>query len=179
MKKRKQWAILAAALALTMLCGGAALAAGGDETDPLVTLSYLEQIFLPKVTQQAETQAAAKQGELEASLDGKIDSYRTEMEKNIGDTAVEEGSASFELVTIKKGQKLLPAIGCEMLLRVGTATVDCGTNPALIDISTGGTLNKGSSLTKNHLYMATIADRSLVPTADTVKLLVRGGYTVV
>ena len=59
MKRSKRWGILAAALALTLLCGGAAMAVGGDETDPLVTLSYLENVFLPKVTAQAEDQAAA------------------------------------------------------------------------------------------------------------------------
>ena len=65
-----------------------------------------------------------------------------------------------------------------MLLRVGTVKVNANTNPALIDVSTGGTINGGASLTKNHLYMATIPDRTLTPTADTVKLLVRGGYSV-
>ena len=38
---------LPAALALTLLCSGAALAAPGDKTAPLVTLSYLEQTALP------------------------------------------------------------------------------------------------------------------------------------
>ena len=178
MKRSKRWGILAAALALTLLCGGAAMAAGGDETDPLVTLSYLEQIFLPKVTAQAEEQAAAKQTETETKFADQIDQYRTEMEKNIGDAAAAEDSASFVLVTLTKGQKLLPEIGCEMLLRVGTATVDCGSNPALIDISTGGTLNKGSAMEKNHLYLSTMVSRTVTATSDTVKILVRGRYTV-
>jgi hypothetical protein len=33
-------------------------------------------------------------------------------------------------------------------------------------------------MTRNHLYMATMTDRVVKPSADTVKLLVRGGYTV-
>ena len=45
-------------------------------------------------------------------------------------------------------------------------------------MTSGGTIANGASLTKNHLYLSTIADRTLTPTADTVKLLVRGGYSI-
>ena len=87
-------------------------------------------------------------------------------------------SASYTLVTLTSGQTMSLEVGCEVMLRVGTATVTAATSPALIDVSTGGTINGGASLTKNHLYMATIADRTIKPTAGTVKLLVRGGYSV-
>ena len=73
---------------------------------------------------------------------------------------------------------LVGDIGCEVMLRVGTATLAANTDPGLIDVSTGGTLNNGGALTANHLYMATIADRTVQATAATVKLLVRGEYTV-
>ena len=56
MKKYRRF--LPAALALTLLCSGAALAATGDKSDPLVTLSYLEQTALPGVVSQVETKAA-------------------------------------------------------------------------------------------------------------------------
>ena len=39
-------------------------------------------------------------------------------------------------------------------------------------------MNSGASLTKNHLYMATIPDRTLKATASDVKLLVRGGWSI-
>ena len=41
-----------------------------------------------------------------------------------------------------------------------------------------GKAGLGGALTANHLYMATIADRTVQATAATVKLLVRGEYTV-
>ena len=69
-------------------------------------------------------------------------------------------------------------VGCEVLLRVGSASVQAGTSPALIDLSTGGTIDSGTALTKNHLYMATIADRTLTASANDVKLLVRGSWSV-
>ena len=76
------------------------------------------------------------------------------------------------------GQTMSLEVGCEVLLRIGSATVNANTSPALIDLSTGGTVESGTSLTRNHLYMATIADRTLTATAGDVKLLVRGGYAI-
>ena len=65
-----------------------------------------------------------------------------------------------------------------MLLRVGSASVRADSSPALIDLSDGGTADSGAALEKNHLYMSTIEGRTLTADAGTVKLLVRGGYTV-
>ena len=60
-----------------------------------------------------------------------------------------------------------------------TATVRTNdSSAALVDVSAGGTVNNGTSLTKNHLYMSTIAGRTLTPTSGTVKLLIRGGHKI-
>ena len=174
MKKwSKQWTIRAGALALATACLGAgvALAAGGDENDPLVTLSYLEQTAIPQVVEEVEEHAAVRQRELEESFDSLIAQYRQE-------SAGGGTSASYTLVTMASGQTMSLEVGCEVLLRIGSATVNANTSPALIDLSTGGTVESGTSLTRNHLYMATIADRTLTPTTSTVKLLVRGSYSV-
>ena len=176
MKKSRKWMMLASAMALTALCVGAALAANGDENDPLVTLSYLEKTVLPGVVEEVEEATEPKLDELEKALADQIAVYEQEM-KSLTDSA-SAGSASYTLVTLTKDQTMYLDVGCELMLRVGSATVNAATSPALIDIATGGTINNGTSLTKNHLYMSTIPDRTLTSTAETVKLLVRGGYTV-
>lgn len=182
MKMSKRWMAGVSALALTALCAGGVLAANGDEKDPLVTLSYLEQTVLPSLVDQVEEQTAAHQKELDKTFQADIDQYKKDvealMEQSSGSGAESGDSASYTLVTLTKDQTMSLEVGCEVMLRVGSIKVNCGTNPALVDISTGGTINKGTSLTKNHLYMSTIPDRTLTPTADTVKLLVRGGYSV-
>ena len=177
MKHLKRRAI-PALLALTLLLGtGAAVASGGSKKDPLVTLSYLEDTVIPDIldTLSDETKSVSK--ELKNDLADQIKDYEKEMEALVSGTVT--GSETYVLVTLTGGQTLALDVGCELMLRVGTANVTAATNPALVDVSTGGTVNGGASLTKNHLYMATIADRTVVPTAETVKLLVRGGYTVV
>ena len=175
MKKSKRWTIFVSALALTALCGGAALAASGDQNDPLVTLSYLNQTVVPDIVKQVETKASARQTELAKNLSDQITQYRQDAANGGGSGTA---GASYTLVTLTSGQTMALDVGCEVMLRVGTAKVNAATSPALIDVSTGGSINSGTGLTKNHLYMATIADRTITPTAATVKLLVRGGYSV-
>lgn len=177
MKMKRKWtAVLATALALSILGVGVATAANGDKSDPLVTLSYLEDTAIPQVVEEVEEKTEAYQQELEEDLASQIAQYKKEAQSmaNSGDS----GGASYTLVTLSSGQTMYLDVGCELMLRVGTAKVNAATSPALIDIATGGSINNGTSLTKNHLYMATIADRTITPTAATVKLLVRGGYTI-
>jgi len=174
MKKSKRWIAGISALALTALCAGGALAATGDKNDPLVTQSYLEQTVLPDLVKQVEGKVSLRQAELDKSFQDKIAQYK----QDVAAMAGSGDSAYYTLVTLTSGQTMALDVGCEVMLRVGTASVSAATSPALVDVSTGGTVNSGASLTKNHLYMATIPDRTLKPTAATVKLLVRGGYSV-
>lgn len=176
MKNRdKKWAVRLASLALAAacLCGGAVLAAG-DEEDPLITLSYLTKTVTPEILDQVEENAAERQEDLERELRKAIDDYQEKLNQQQTQT----GSETYVVVTLAKDQKLELGVGCEVMLRIGSAVVSSNTEPALIDVSSGGSLSNGSGLTANHLYVATIADRYLTATADTVKVLVRGVYTV-
>lgn len=173
-KTDKGWTIRLGTLALAaaLLGTGAALASGGGQTDPLVTLSYLNQTAMPQIIKQVEEKTAEKQTALVQSFAALIEQYKQEGGAPAG------GSASYTLVTLSRGQILHPEVGCELLLRVGTASVQAGGSPALIDLSSGGTIDSGASLDKNHLYMATIEGRTVTATAATVKCLIRGGYSI-
>lgn len=89
-----------------------------------------------------------------------------------------EANGGFVLVTMSSGQTLKGEVGTEVMLRVGTAVCTASSTPGLIDATSAGTLNNGAALEKNHLYMMTIEDRGVKATASTVKVLVRGSYTV-
>lgn len=58
---------------------------GEDESDPLVTLSYLTQTVTPNILKQVDEQAAKRQSELLAQLNTAIADYKM---------AVEGGGAS-------------------------------------------------------------------------------------
>lgn len=170
-----KWAVRAGALALTIAClgAGAALAATGDKNDPLVSLSYLNQTAIPQVVEQVEANTARRQAELEQALGQQIDQYVIQGGQSGG-----SAGAGYTLVTMASGQTMTMEVGCEVLLRVGSAHVTSADEPALVDISAGGTVGSGTYLVKNHLYLSTIAGRTLTAEGASVKLLVRGGYTV-
>lgn len=165
-----------AALSLTV---GVVAAGAGTQADPLITLSYLNQTALPAVTEQVEGKAAAYQEELVGKLDQAIQQYTAKMEELVGDETAQQHAATYTVVTLKKDQQLKMDIGCEVMLRIGTAQCVSPSDPGLINTTTGSTLNNGKALEVNHLYMATITGRSIKATANTTKVLVRGGYTIV
>lgn len=180
--KNNKWGIriTAVTLATVTLCGGIVLAAAGDRDDPLITLSYLTETAIPGFLKDVENNTKKEIKTIEDDVEDLIADYEKEMKKLVD--AVEGGSGtvspSYVLVTLAKGQTLLPSIGSEMLLREGTVTVESTTAPALIDTTTGGDVGSGTSLEKNHLYMASSLDRILTATTEGVKILVRGEHTI-
>ena len=167
--KKNRWVLRAVVLvALSVLLNGTVTVAGaaaGDGDDPLVTLSYLNDTFLGNILQRVDEKIAARNSQIVQQLGGQGGS----------------GSATastFTVVTLSSGQVLTGGIGCEVMLRVGTAAYVASSTPGLIDETTAGTLNNGGALVQNHLYMMTMEGRGVQATAATTKLLVRGSYTV-
>ncbi len=176
---KKNCRILAALLTAALCLVGVALAANeGTASDPLITLSYLNQTVTPDLLNQMDTKVNAKSDELKAALEKAISEYSQKMEQALSSGGGGTGGANYTVVTLTSGQKLQMDIGCEVILRVGSATCVSPSSPGLIDITGGSTLNHGGSLTVNHLYMATIEGRAVSAGSGTVKVLVRGGYTV-
>lgn len=161
--------VFCAALCVLLVASVAYATGAGSSSDPLVTLSYLNNIFTPQAETRMETMVSEKAAELEGKFNESISKVNT-------GTGGE--SSAFEVVTLSKGQVLTGDIGCEVLLRVGTATCVSSGSTGLIDVTNASVLDDGDSLEKNHLYMVTISTRGVKATADTVKVLVRGPYSI-
>ncbi len=161
--KKNRWFVRAvgllmlSALLMTTLSVAASV---GSSKDPLITLSYLEEVFMDEVLER---------------VDDKIDERNDELTSKLGGSG---GGDSFTVVTLSNGQTLVGDIGCEVMLRVGTAVCVSPSSPGLIDESAASTLNNGGALVTNHLYMMTIEGRGVLATSDTVKVLARGSYAV-
>lgn len=157
MRRRNFFLRFAAAAALcAMLMTTAFAAEAGSAQDPLVTLSYLNETFMNTIMARVDEKIAARGGQ----------------------SASGESAAVFTVVTLSNGQTLTGDIGCEVMLRVGTALCVTPSAPGLIDETAGTTLNNGGALVQNHLYMMTIENRAVRATAATTKLLVRGAHTI-
>ncbi|MBE6956850.1 MAG: hypothetical protein E7450_05315 [Ruminococcaceae bacterium] len=179
--KRKMFAVRFGAVALTAACvlAGVVLATEpGTQGDPLITLSYLETTATPAILEQVEGKVDAHEQELANQLNEAIGNYTKQMDQALANQGGQQTGASYAVVTLKKDQVLNMDIGCEVMLRIGTAVCVTPSSPGLIDITDGTTLNNEKALVTNHLYMATITGRAVRATANTTKVLVRGGYTI-
>lgn len=166
--------------ALVLVCvvavaGISAAATGGDQTDPLVTLSYLTQVFKPEVMEMVDDQVAANEAALTTKLDAAINDYSLQMEQAL--TQGGGSSSSYIVASLAAGQILLPEAGSEVLLCSGTANVALDSASVLFDTTAGSSLDKGGSLKTNHLYVVPLSGGGITASADCV-MLVRGEYIV-
>lgn len=159
MKNKKIIIVLAAVLLLAVGAGIGAYAAStfGTQADPLVAKSYLDQTVTPK---------------LQAEFQSKLDAQVQQMEQQIASST---SGLNFTSVSLTSGQTLKGSIGCEIILRSGTAS--CSGSSGLSDVTDGKTVSVGTALTQNHLCMVA-TDGDGVKAGSSVTLLVRGGYSI-
>lgn len=174
----KKW-IIGGVLAVILAVSAAAVQ--GGEGDPLVTLGYLTDQFLPKLLGEVDVKLEERDKQLESKLEAMVNTYSNEMERKF--KKLTTGSAEttpapgFSVVTLSAGQKVTLAAGSELLFRSGSALCFAPSSPGLVDLTAGSVLEDRSAPQANHLYLATDADRGLTA-AETVVVLVRGGYTI-
>lgn len=160
--------IAAAALCVCFLLTVAYAANAGGADDPLVTLSYLNVTFTSQVKGMVEQTVNERKAEMERSLNDILAGY--------GGSAASD--SVFTVVTLTNGQSLVGDVGCEVMLRVGTAVCGSPDSVGLIDTTSGGVLGNGQALAVNHLYMVTISSRQVTATSNTVRVLARGPYSI-
>ena len=127
------------------------LAEPGSYDDPVITLSYLKEVFMPSIRQE---------------LDAKI--------KNVKSS----GGDSFSVVNIKPGQRLIGNAGTELILRMGEATIISTEKGGLADTTQGEDLHNGVHMPSNHLLIIPMDDgRGLIANTE-VLVMVKGGYNI-
>lgn len=172
--KKKLLIGLAALILCAASAGVGAIAAttAGSESDPLVTLSYLEETVVPRMRE-----------ELGGALDEKAAEIGEKLAGSAGGAQLSEGSKvdgdlRFSVVSLSSGQTLSCSVGTEIMLRIGTAVSFGSSNPRLIDETSGASVSQaGVELAKDHMYIVTIKGNGIKATSN-VKVLVRGSYTV-
>lgn len=146
-------------LALGAGIGAYAASAFGTQSDPLIAKSYLDNVFTPK---------------LQADFDAQIDTRVQQLEQEIaGVTSTVSGN--FQSVTLSSGQTLKGSVGCEIVLRSGSASASGSTG--LSDLTAGAVVSNGSALTANHLCVVSAANEG-VKASGSVTLLVKGSFSI-
>ena len=173
-----------------------------SSTDPLVSLSFLTEVFKPEL--QAEIDRATD--DVELSLQAQIDSLRgqiaalanqnallkdrvTELE-NAENMSVPQGPAEvdpadvrvYTVVELKKGDVLVAEEACELILRAGEATaMTPAFNRTLIDCTDGVELISGAAIPANHFVLIpeSANGSGITVTSDTASVMVKGEYSIV
>ena len=156
--------VIVAVLALGIGAGIGIAAAGtaGSADDPLITLSYLNEKFKTDLMKDIDAMIKTRGDEIAAKIG----------ENSGGNDAPAD---AFKIVVLGAGQKLLLKEGSELLVREGTALI---IGDALSNATKGETAAVGSAALVNNMYLAGAANSGIQATDGTVKVLVRGEYTI-
>lgn len=154
----------------------------GSQGDPLVTLSYLSETFLQQIMDGVDEKLAKRSETLSKKIMEQINDAKRDILAELGGSYGDGTggmAVSFTAVTLSQGQTLYGGAGCEVLLRSGSAIcISEGKSvPGLVDTTDGTSINHGSALVQNHLYMMT--EQRGVQAQGEITLLVRGEYTIV
>ena len=191
--KKKRMAVLAAALAAVVTVGALAATLGSAD-DPLVTLSYLTQVFRPQAVDSAADEAQAQVAAYQSSVRNQVSQAEQTMEQTEESLNALVGSDAFaarvaeqaglddpegveqtrwQTVTLSSDQRLSAEEGTQVLLRTGTAQAA----GALVDLTGGQSLASGGALQANHLYLLP-QDGGCLTATGAATVLVRGAYTI-
>lgn len=164
----------AAILLVSCLCIGAALASGGSTGDPLVSLSYLNDIFLPMADSSVDSKLNTADDSLKTDAEKRLDAMSSAVLAAAGQTI----AVTAEEVTLNQGDALSGTSGLFATPLAGKIllTITAGT---VIDASTGEEVPSGTRLIDHHRYIVA-EDSSAVFTAETPTAIIsyQGNYTL-
>ncbi len=168
MKKKH---LIVAAAVITLLFAVSAYAAGGSSSDPLISLSYLADVFKPSV----ESAVSSK-------LDQSDDTLYYDALAAINASSTESGTPvsvaeSYAEMRLNKGEALAGSTGTNVIVLAGSVKVEFSSG-AVVDVTTGSEVSSGSSLTVNHRYMvAESTSATFTVTSKTACLDYMGPYS--
>ena len=143
----KKVSVLALFFALTVLAG-VVFAAGGDSSDPLISLSYLQGTFRDKVDRSIDSKLdssdKAAYAQAESALRAAISAAEANVGGNVADTFTER--------RLKQGDILSGATGLQVIVLAGNVTAQFSSG-AVVDVTAGSEIQSGAALTANHRYL--------------------------
>lgn len=155
---------------------GAAVAAGGSGSDPLISLTYLEGDFMESLVQRIQERltsateadhAAAKQ-----KLEDLTAEYRAEL---TGENQDEDMNYSdhYVVTEVKRGDAMDILPGSSVLMTAGRANLSAGT---LVDVTAGVECVPGDVMTVGHRYIAVGSGTVTITAVSDIARLAPQGY---
>ena len=164
MKRKKGIWLGAAAVLLCAIVLFPTLVSGSGvtESDPLISLSYLNGAYQDQVLQQSQQQIASAAQSLQSALDSRAAAVNAAAGAPIGDATTHTPAV------LPAGSSYTVSEGAEFLFLSGSAKV---TAAGLTDTTDGASVPADGVLQPNHLYIA--GGTVSIQAADAAKLLIR------
>ena len=140
-------ALLASLLAVTVLAT-AAMAAGGDASDPLISLNYLQTTFTTKATSSIDAALDKADQAAYAKAEAALRSTIAAAEANVGAQRADVFTES----RLKQGDILSGTTGLQVIVLAGSVNVQFSSG-AVVDVTTGSEVKSGAALAENHRYL--------------------------
>ena len=183
--------IVTLALAVAVLLGIGAYVIGGNNdldptNDPLISLSYLNEVFWPRV-EKAILDAADgilpdDNGFFDDPFEDTYEDTSDETEPEDTDASDVVADAQYEVLHLIQGDIVLAETPCELILRSGSAKAYLsGNESGIADLTAGIDIKEGEELSANHLLLVPRGGdgRGFIVTSAEVYIMVRGGYDIV
>lgn len=158
-KNRKVYITLTTATILTTIFIGKGIASisdPGSEGDPIVSKSYVDNTINEKIK------------EISKILESSNNTSNNNSESN-----------KFNIVELKKGQKLIGKESSEIIVRSGRTTAIGSELGGVSNITLGMDLSTGDDVKNNHLIIVPRDDgRGIYSETDGTFVMIKGGYTI-
>lgn len=140
-------------IGVALLGCGVVYASGGSVADPLITLNYLNQTYIPSAVAQAgdriNTQTQKTYDAAQLQLKTKHQSYMAQLG---GSDSGEGYVAGLSDQRYKQGDAISLPVGSGVMVLAGKATVSYSSG-AVVDVTEGKTVSSGTLLTAMHHYL--------------------------
>ena len=199
MKNKKFIITVSVFLAVSLTLGLTAAAAYDSSEDPIISLSYLQNIFKAQIIEEIDERISELEDRIADGYedrDTESDTEETEDTETETGTETEEiytppgeettpqdqtSSSSYEVIKLSKGDALYAVSACDIMLRSGSALcIAPDANQGIADYTSAEEILGGMPFTKNHMCLIPRGDgRGLLATSESVYIMIRGDYTIV
>jgi len=163
-----------------IVCAVTVWAAAYDSAeDPLVTLSYITNVFKPQIDTSISTSEEGLKHEI-SELKKTVEEMKSASAAVL--SGVPSATPEYEVLYLAMGEKILAEEQCEIILRAGAAVVVSPfADQGIADITDGADLLANASIIKNHCLLVPRGGdgRGVAVTSDTAYIMVRGKYYIV
>ena len=160
MKQKKVFAIT---VGLLLCILAASAAAAGDAGDPLISLSYLTDIFTDSVDRQIEEKLDQSDAQI--------------LQGGTGQSSADSTAAFWTESRLKAQDVLLGTTGTSVMLLAGSAQLSFPTG-TVVDVTTGTAVSSGTALIPNHRYLVAEDTSALfMVTSKTAVVDYQGNYS--